>query len=340
MADTFHARLVNGPFEDPTLYIRFRYKSRAFLFDLGSIDSLGLRELHKITHVFVSHTHIDHFVGFDHLLRCSLNREEEICLFGPRGIIENIKGKLAGYTWNLIHNYPLMISVHEVDGTVRRVVRFHAANRFEPEDGGVADFAGVVLEDPTFVVRAAILDHGIPCLAFALEEKIRLNIRQERLQEMGLKSGPWLDELKKMLREKVADSTRLQVPRTEGEPLERSLKEWRETLVIETEGQKIAYVVDSLFSPGNIERIVSLAQEADLFFCEAAFARDDEARARERYHLTADQAGTLARMARVKRLVPFHFSLRYEGDPNRLEAEALEKFSAGSAALAAVHEDL
>ncbi len=145
---------------------------------------------------------------------------------------------------------------------------------------------------------------------------------------MGLKSGPWLDELKRMLREKVADSTRLQIPQREGEPLERSLKEWKKTLVLESDGPKIAYVVDCLFSPGNIERIVSLAQDADLFFCEAAFAQADEVKARERYHLTASQAGTLARMARVKRLVPFHFSLRYEGDPNRLEAEALEKFSA------------
>ena len=50
---------------------------------------------------------------------------------------------------------------------------------------------------------------------------------------------------------------------------------------------------------------------------------------KERYHLTATQAGTIARMAQVKRFVPFHFSLRYEKEPNRLLQEALEVFAKG-----------
>lgn len=328
MSDTFWARLVNDPFEDPVLYVSLRHRRRALLFDLGRIDGLGLRDLHKIADVFVSHTHIDHFVGFDHLLRASLNREEELRLYGPRGIAENVGGKLAGYTWNLIESYPLRISVWEIDGERRRVTRFRAARKFMPEQEPPTTFEGILLEEPAFRVRAAILDHRVPCLAFALEEKNRLNVRAERLEAMGIDRGPWLDDLKRMVRENAPGGTALEMPVQDGKKsLTRSLKEWRETLLIEQEGQKIVYVVDNLFSPANAERIVALASGASVFYCEAAFAQEDEARARERYHLTARQAGELARMARVERFVPFHFSERYEKDPERLRDEAMAAFN-------------
>lgn len=328
MSDTFLPRLVNIPFDDPVLYVAFRYQRRAFLFDLGTIDSLSLRELHKLTDVFVSHTHVDHFIGFDHLLRSSLNREEEIRLFGPRGITDNVRGKLAGYTWNLIENYPLKIAVHEIDGEGQKITYFRAANQFRPEKGNLALFDGILLDEPSFTVRSVILDHRIPCLAFSLEEKNRLNVRRDRLEEMGLESGPWLDELKRLLREKAPETIQLEMPVKNGRGKRSlSLKEWRETLLMETEGQKVVYVVDNIFSPDNVEKILSIAQGADLLYCEAAFSNEDEARAKERYHLTATQAGTLARWAEVKRFIPFHFSTRYEAEPNRLLEEAMEAFA-------------
>lgn len=49
--------------------------------------------------------------------------------------------------------------------------------------------------------------------------------------------------------------------------------------------------------------------------------------AQERYHLTATQAGLLARRAQAERFVPFHFSLRYQPEPNRLKEEALAAFA-------------
>ncbi len=327
MGDTFDPRLVNGPFDDPGLYVGFRYERRALIFDLGSVTSLSTREVLKLSHLFVSHTHIDHFNGFDHWLRCSLNRADGVDLFGPRGIIANVQGKLAGYTWNLIQDYPLVLTVHEIQGAERKSVRFAAANSFAPEVTGEGSFGGLLVDEAAFTVRAAILDHRIPCLAFSLEEKSRLNIRPDALDSMDLESGPWLDSLKKALREGMSATTRLGGRTKDGARKELTLQEWREALVLETKGQKIAYVVDSLFSPDNVEKIVDLARDSDLFYCEASFAGEDETKARERYHLTAEQSGKLARMAEVKRLVPFHFSARYQAEPNRLLEEALEAFA-------------
>ncbi len=328
MADTFHPQLVNGPFDDPALFVSFRYKRRALLFDLGRIDRLSLREIHKLTDVFVSHTHIDHFIGFDHLLRCSLNKEDELRIYGPEGIIDNVQGKLAGYTWNLIQGYPLKIAVDEIDGDQQRKVHFLAAHRFRREGEISIPFAGLLLDEPSFTAEARVLDHSIPCLAFRLKEKNRLNVRGDRLQALGLKSGPWLDDLKRMLREKATETTWLETASQDGKKKwNLTLQEWREELILETEGQTIVYVVDCVFGSGNIEQILSLAKGADLFYCEAAFSERDEEQARSRYHLTATQAGQLARLAQVKAFVPFHFSLRYEAEPNRLFEEAMQAFS-------------
>lgn len=327
MADRFAPRLVNGVFEDPVLFIGFHYERRAMLFDLGRLDRLSVREILKLSDVFVSHTHIDHFIGFDHLLRCSLNRETELRLFGPKGFIDNVRGKLAGFTWNLIRNYPLALVVSEVDGAKVRKAEFKAAHDFLLEEEAISPFSGTLLEEPALCVRAAILDHKIPCLAFSLEESNRFNVKPDVLQGMELNSGPWLDELKRMLRENYPRETRLQIPLSGGGKKELALQEWHDLLIVESKGQKIVYVVDNQYNVTNAERILSLAQNADLFYCEASFSQAEEAIAKERFHLTATQAGILAHRARVIRLIPFHFSPRYQSEPDRLKEEALRAFA-------------
>ncbi|HZD40090.1 MAG TPA: hypothetical protein VE131_05165 [Terriglobales bacterium] len=327
MADRFSPRLVNGAFEDPVLVIRFHYEGRAILFDLGRIDRLSVREMLKISDVFVSHTHIDHFIGFDQLLRCSLNRQEELRLFGPRGFVDNVRGKLAGYTWNLIRNYSLSLVVSELDNAHVRKVELKAAHDFRLEAEEITPWSGILLRGPAFCVRAAILDHRIPCLAFALEESSRLNVRTDVLRSLGVESGPWLGELKKSLRESRSLENRLEMPLRGGGKKELSLSEWRELLIVETRGQKIAYVVDNRYNEANAEQIVALAQNADLFYCESFFSRTDESLGQERCHLTAAQAGSLARRAEVRKFVPIHFSLRYQSEPDRLKEEALDAFA-------------
>ncbi len=53
---------------------------------------------------------------------------------------------------------------------------------------------------------------------------------------------------------------------------------------------------------------------------------EDESLARERSHLTARQAGELARAAGVEKLAPFHFSPRYLGREQELLEEAATAF--------------
>ena len=92
-------------------------------------------------------------------------------------------------------------------------------------------------------------------------------------------------------------------------------------------GQKIAYVTDVADNPANRSAIAELAESADMFFLESRFAAEDAYQAQERAHLTTTAAGEIARSAGVRRFEPFHFSPRYEGQEERMIAEAMEAFS-------------
>jgi ribonuclease BN (tRNA processing enzyme) len=127
--------LVNGPFEDPALFIRFLFENRAIMFDLGDINALSTRDILKLTHVFVTHTHMDHFAGFDRLLRIFLGREKQLHLFGPRGFIRNVEGKLGGYQWNLAENFTnrFSIKVTEIRSDQLLTMTYRCQNRFQPD---------------------------------------------------------------------------------------------------------------------------------------------------------------------------------------------------------------
>jgi ribonuclease Z len=62
--------LINEPSSD----LGISGSAAALPFDLGDLTPLSPRQLFRVTHGFVSHTHMDHFAGFDRLLRVCLHR--------------------------------------------------------------------------------------------------------------------------------------------------------------------------------------------------------------------------------------------------------------------------
>ena len=322
MKTTFRPRLLNGQTGDPALLVSLRWQGRALLVDLGRIDRTPAAVMLPIEAVFVSHAHMDHFMGFDQLLRLFLARDATLRLYGPEGIADCVAGKLAGYTWNLTDEYAFTIEVTEI-GRELRTSRFAARRRFAREPLGTPrPFTGVVFSDPVVTVEAALLDHKIVSIAYAIRERMHLNVRPDALEAAGFAPGPWLNRLKQAVRGSAPDDTPIEVPSGDRRPL----GELRRTLLTVTPGQKIAYVVDTLFSPANAAAIIRLVEGADLFFCESPFLEEDLEQAARRYHLTARQAGALARAGRVKRLQVFHFSPRYEGRYGELVAEAQAEF--------------
>ncbi len=332
MRPLLHASLVNGRFGDPAVYIDTLFEQRAVLFDLGDITTLSPRKILRLAHVFVSHAHIDHFVGFDHLLRILVGRQKRIDLYGPKGFIERVHHKLRGYQWNLVDRYlcDLTFVVTEIDlGHGTRAARFRLKSGFAQEALASDPVAqGVIHSEPSFRVAATTLDHRTPCLAFAVEETAHVNVWKNRLAELGLPVGPWLRALKRAVIENRPDDHPIRIgskPATADGPV-LPLAHLRSVITV-TPGQKIAYVTDAADTAANRKAIVALARNADLLFIEATFAQADAALAAERAHLTTAAAGQIARQAGVRRIEPFHFSPRYAGEETRLLNEAMAAFA-------------
>jgi ribonuclease Z len=336
MRRTFLPRLVNEPFSDPGLFVPFRYEKRALLFDLGSLENLPARDLLKVTHVFVTHAHMDHFVGFDSLLRIFLGRDRTLHLFGPPGFLQQVEGRLSGYTWNLVLEYETDFLVRASEISPDRVVTktYVCREAFRAEKTVVEEpFSGTLLREPSFSMKGVLLDHGIPCLGLALQENFSVNIIKEALKETGLPVGPWLNRFKKALYEKGDPEGLFRITPAEAKGLtdEKTFRlgELAKRIARVSAGQKITYVTDALGSLENGEKIVRLAKSSDHLFIETAFLQRDQATAKRKFHLTAQEAGLLAKRAGVKRLHPFHFSPRYEGRGGELVREAMEAFRHG-----------
>jgi ribonuclease Z len=124
----------------------------------------------------------------------------------------------------------------------------------------------------------------------------------ERLMQAGVR-GPAVGELQRLGKVRVSGQTvRLDEVSTR------------------RPGQAFALVMDTRPCAGALR----LARGVDLLVCEATYLRSEEQDAHEHYHMTAEQAATLARSAGVRRLVLTHFSQRY-GDlaPFHQEAAAI-----------------
>src|SRR3989304_6842439 len=285
MKPLLHSSLINGPFDDPGLYVDILWERRALLFDAGDVSRLNASQLLKVSDVFISHTHMDHFIGFDNLLRTVLNREKAIRIFGPPGITDCVEGKLRGYTWNLTKDYLLVLHITEVNTGILKKTEFHAIDGFRRRDLSNIPFSGIILEEDMLTVSCSPLDHKIPSLAFALKERFHIHINRDKLGKLNLPVGSWLRRFKQALWGGATDDERFEITGSnvaEG-GMTFTLGELKNQIATITEGQKLSYIVDAIYNQENAEKIAELVRGSDIMYCEAAYLDKDSDIASERF---------------------------------------------------------
>lgn len=311
--------LGGGKFGDPSLYIDIVDRKRGILFDCG-LNNLGHTSLRKVSDLFISHTHIDHFIGFDILLRMNLAETKTISVYGPPGIRQNVMGKLQGYTWNICQNLQLTIIVHEILPEKIISTELESCSAFTVKHVNEREKTETLLDTGEFSVNYIQLDHKTPSFGYSFVESDSFNVQKKALHTLGLEPGPWVATLKTQAFYPEKHDMLLQVGNTA-----YTIGWLAQKLLVRKQGIKITYLTDFIFDKGYIEEIAQFAWKSDMLFCEAAFLEKDRDKARTSYHVTAKEAGILARIAQVKHLILFHVSRRYQ-DYSLLLDEAKQEF--------------
>jgi ribonuclease Z len=236
--------------------------------------SVGLA---RVGTILLTHLHGDHYLGLPGLLKTYslLGREEPLLLFGPSGLYELLRDaeRLVGKP-----RFPFLV-----------------------EEVG----EGTVLETEDYRLKTAPTDHGLPGLAWCLEEKPRAGLfHPERAVELGIVPGP--------------DFGRLQhgetVTTAEG-------REVRPDEVMESSraGRKVVVTGDTRPTAAVIE----LAGGASVLVHDSTFGSSELERAIETGHSTAREAAEVAVGAGVATLVLTHISSRHSWRELRDEARAV-----------------
>jgi ribonuclease BN (tRNA processing enzyme) len=225
-------------------------------------------------------------------------------------------GFISGIHWDRAGERAPRFEISELHD--QKICRYRIrAGQSKPDPSGEEPVQeGILLRDCAFQVRAATLDHRTPVLAFALEMKFDLNVRRERLAALGLKPGPWLSDVKAHIASGEHDTMVVLPDRTT-----QSAGRISNEILILRPGPKLVYATDLADTVQNRTRLQALAEGAHTFFCEAHFSETHASQSVQTGHLTTKACGEIAAAAHVERLIPFHFSRRYEHDPSQIYVE-------------------
>ena len=165
----------------------------------------------------------------------------------------------------------------------------------------------VVHSGKDFYIRAFPLDHTKVCVGYTLEELDRPGeFNPDKARELGVPVGPLWAQLQNGFEVQSADGTTVKPEQVLGE--KRS-------------GRKFSFVTDTLYKNTIAEEV----RGSDLLVCEGMFEEELIEQAKEKKHMTAKQAATIARDAAVRRMCLIHYSPRYtDRDLEKLLNEAQE----------------
>lgn len=315
-----------GLLDDPLLLVRVRPTGRSLLFDCGQLQHLAKRTLRSIDAVFISHAHMDHFMGFDHLVRHTHVSPRPLAVFGPPGIARRVGHKLAGYDWNLAEPWWRTIHVHEIHAEHIEHHQFAGARGFVGElMGSAARHGAEIYATPLVTVAAQLVDHGLPVLAFRLTEAEIFSIDPARLTTEELLPGAWLRELKARWKAGLLDARPLAVLRATATGAETVLLPDAAALYARLHAARpaasLGYVTDIGFTAANCDQLEALLTGVSLLCCECTFLAADVDKARASQHLCSCDVNQLAALLAPRALLPIHLSKAYVHQPQALFEE-------------------
>jgi ribonuclease Z len=220
-------------------------------------------------------------------------------ILGLPGLLQTLN--LSEYSKKLVIYCPPNVK-HKIQNLIQFFVR---DNHLQIE---IEEVLGKFFETKDFYLIAEELSHGVSCngYSFILKEKTRLD--RKKIKKLKLPNSPILGELQKG-KDIIFNGKKIKA----------------KDLSYTEEGKKISFVFDTEYTPNCIK----LAKDSDLLIAESTYMEESEKGAKlakDYLHLTAAQAGKIAKESKSKKLILTHISQRYDINPKKLLEEAKKKF--------------
>ena len=272
------------------------------LFDCGEATQIQMMKadlsLSRLTAIFITHLHGDHFNGLAGLLSTiGLNgRERPLSIIGPPGIRSYLD--LLRKLRIVFVNYPAQ-------------VREFSEEEFSSGESTAgrprAEAVLPVFATERYGVSAHPLDHRLYAIGYRVEARAKPGrFDLERARALMVPEGPMFGRLQAGYEVTLADGRTVHPSEVLGPP---------------RPGRKMSYCTDTRPCIGS----VLLSRDVDLMIHEATFGEGLEAEAAEYGHSTSVQAARVAAEARPGRLLLTHISSRYP-DASILLKEARQCF--------------
>lgn len=293
--------------------ILLTYKNENILIDCGegTQRQFKIAEISpsKLTRILLTHWHGDHILGLPGLFQTlGMNDyKKTLQIYGPRKTKEHLE------LIKKLINISISLAVHEISSGkfvfgAQKIAKqfskdFELSRQFAPK----TNISGIlkIFETNDFVIQASPMSHGIPTLAFSFQIKDKLRLDKSKLKKLKIPDGPHMKQLQQ------GKSIKL-----EGKTIKPS------QVAYEEKGKKVTFILDTSIN----ENAVKLAKDSDVLICESSFTEKETEMAKERFHLTAKQAATIAKEAKVKELILTHLSQRYEHNVSPILDEARKVF--------------
>lgn len=311
-------RLVNGSTGDPVLYIDYPDRDNALLFDGGDNAALPFEKLQDLEAVFITHHHVDHFIGLDRIIRANIDADKTLSIYGPAGTIAKVYDRIKSYEYQYFPFQQIVLQVHDLEPDRIRWALLECRRRFpQPEIQEKERSGEPIFGNDEVCVEAAHVDHTVPCVAYALTETPGYHFDVRQTDKGVLRPGPWVAEVVSHLNSGSAGDTPIDI---QGGRFR--LGQLAQQYFRKSRGARVAYVADTAWSEQSQPALLKLAHKAELLYCDS-FYSEKHARQADKYrHMTATRAAAFAQQAQVERLVLIHFSKRYVGRYDALVEEA------------------
>lgn len=308
--------ILSGLFDDPLLLIRTAPGGEHLLFDCGDISHLSKKIIKPVTKVFISHAHMDHFMGMIKLARTLIVTDRVIDVFGPPGIAERLASMLQGFEWNLTESYFCRFQVHEIYPELIKRFLLKGGDGFRRTyiDQTFRDDLTIVSGEYYFV-EAEICDHKIPSVIYRIHEKPGFLIDESSLNHSGIKPGKWIDELKNQWKGHFANNA---LPAAlDAEELAgcfkdiHTAKELYLSLAAEHPVPSLGYTADMGFTEENISKVTGLMKGVSVLVTECSYALENKGKARKTFHLCTEDVTALLQRVQPGVYIPQHISKTY-----------------------------